>query len=132
MKSLQNKEELERYRYISTIMSRGKKLDIFIGASIDDDWREVQTPAKTKVSNKILEPQKHFLVFKKEKRRGKVVTLVGEFHITKDNANLILKNLKKRIGCGGSYKDNWMEFQGELQNKLRELLKVENFRFKNN
>ena len=113
-------------------MSRGKKLDIFVGADIDDGWAEVQSPRKTQISNEILEPSKHFLVFKREKRRGKVVTLVGEFQLPKNDATAVLKTLKKKIGCGGSYKENWMEFQGELQEKLRELLKAEGFRFKNN
>ena len=112
-------------------MSRGKKLDIFIGADIKESWAEVQTPRKSKISNEIIEPQKHFLVFAKEKRRGKTVTLVGEFNITKEDATKTLKMLKKKLGCGGSYKDRWMEFQGELKDKLRPLLVQENFRFKN-
>ena len=111
-------------------MSRGKKLDLFIGADFDDGWSEVQTPKKSKTSSEILEPAKHFLVFKREKRRGKVVTLVGEFHLKKDSANAVLKRLKKKLGCGGTYKENWMEFQGEVQQKLRELLTQEQFRFK--
>jgi translation initiation factor 1 len=113
-------------------MSRGKKLDLFIGAEIEDGWAQVQSPRKTKISNEILEPSKHLLKFQREKRRGKVVTLVGEFQLSKDNAHELLKLLKKKLGCGGSYKENWMEFQGELQEKLRELLKSEGFRFKNN
>ncbi len=113
-------------------VSRGKKLDLFIGRDIDDSWAEVQSPRKTTISNEILEPSKHFLKFQREKRRGKVVTLVGEFQLSKDDANAVLKLLKKKIGCGGSYKENWMEFQGELQEKLRVLLKAEGFRFKNN
>lgn len=112
-------------------MSRGKKLDIFIGADIDDGWAEVQTPRKSKVSNEILEPAKHFLYFKKEKRRGKTVTLVGEFHLPKTDATALLKKMKKSLGCGGSYKDNWMEFQGEIKDRLREILVQEGFRFKN-
>ncbi|MCF6340027.1 MAG: translation initiation factor [Sulfurimonas sp.] len=111
-------------------MSRGKKLDIFISADIDDSWAEVQTPRKTTISNEILEPKKHFLIFKKEKRRGKTVTLVGEFQLSKDDAIATLKTLKKKLGCGGNYKDDWMEFQGELKEKLRELLITKNFRFK--
>ena len=111
-------------------MSRGEKLDIFIGADIDDSWSEVQTPRKTKISTEILEPSKHFLVFKKEKRRGKTVTLVGEFQMPKNDSTAILKILKKKLGCGGSLKDNWMEFQGELKEKLRLLLVDEGFRFK--
>lgn len=112
-------------------MSRGKKLDLFIGAEFDDSWAEVQSPRKTQISNEILEPQKHFLVFKKEKRRGKTVTLVGEFQLSKDEAATILKTLKKKLGCGGSYKENWMEFQGEIKDKLKEFLLNQGFRFKN-
>ncbi|QSZ41174.1 translation initiation factor [Sulfurimonas aquatica] len=112
-------------------MSRGKKLDLFIGADIDDGWAAVESPRKSKIAKDIIEPQKHFLVFAKEKRRGKTVTLVGEFQITKEDASSALKTLKKKLGCGGSYKDGWMEFQGELKDKIRPLLIELNFRFKN-
>ena len=111
-------------------MGRGEKLDIFIGADIDDGWTEVQSPRRSKISNEILEPSKHFLFFKKEKRRGKTVTLVGEFHMPKEDTNAILKKLKKKLGCGGAYKDNFMEFQGELKDKLRELLLKDGFKFR--
>lgn len=113
-------------------MSRGKKLDLFIGADIENGWAQVESSKSSKIQNEILDPSKHSLVFKKEKRRGKIVTLVGPFHLRKENALSQLKYLKKKIGCGGSFKDDWMEFQGELQEKLRTLLKADNFRFKNN
>ncbi len=111
-------------------MSRGKKLDLFIGADINDSWAEVQSPRKTTISNEILEPSKHFLYFKKEKRKGKTVTLVGEFQLSKEDATAILKSLKKRLGCGGAYKENFMEFQGELKEKIKELLLKEGFRIR--
>ena len=112
-------------------MSRGKKLDLFIGADIDDSWAQVQTPRKSTIMDEIQEPSKHLLHFAKEKRRGKTVTLVGEFFLEKKDANATLKILKKKLGCGGSYKDSYMEFQGELKEKLRPLLIELNFRFKN-
>ncbi len=111
-------------------MAKGKKLDLFIGADFDDGWVEVQDSRKTDVSQEILEASQHFLVFKKEKRRGKTLTLVGEFHLPKSDATAILTLLKKKLACGGSYKNGWMEFQGEVQERLRELLKAEGFRFK--
>lgn len=110
-------------------MSRGKKLDLFIGAQIDDNWSEVQEK-KTSSKKEILTPQKHQLFFSKEKRRGKVVTLVGEFQLEKKDADTILKKLKKQLGCGGAFKDGFMEFQGELKEKLRPLLVNEGFNFK--
>jgi len=112
-------------------MSRGTKLDLFIGAEIDEGWAEVKSPRKTSVSDELLEPSKHFLVFKKEKRRGKSVTLVGEFHLQPNDSSATLKALKKKLGCGGSFKDGWMEFQGELKDKIRPLLLENGFRFKN-
>jgi len=111
-------------------MSRGKKLDIFIGADFDDGWAEVASPRKSKIAAEIKEPLKHFLHFQKEKRRGKVVTLVGPFFLEKDSANVLLKKLKKKLGCGGSFKEGFMEFQGEPKEKLRSLLVEEGFRFK--
>ena len=55
---------------------------------------------------------------------------IGEFQLPKNDSTAILKTLKKKLGCGGSFKDGWMEFQGELKDKLRELLVEEGFRFK--
>lgn len=108
----------------------GKKLDMFIGSDLGDSWAEVQSPRKTKILDEDIEPSAHRLFFSKEKRKGKVVTLVGEFLMPKERCVSILKTLKKKLGCGGTYKDNFMEFQGELKEKLRPLLVKEGFKFK--
>ncbi|MDY0233107.1 MAG: translation initiation factor [Sulfurimonas sp.] len=113
-------------------MSRGKKLDIFIGAEIEDGWAQVQSPRASQIADEILEPQKHLLVFAKEKRRGKTVTLVGEFFLTKEDASKTLKLLKKKLGCGGAFKDGFMEFQGEIKEEIKTLLIAEGFRIKHN
>ncbi|MDD3835365.1 MAG: translation initiation factor [Sulfurimonas sp.] len=113
-------------------MSRGKKLDIFIGAEINDGWAKVQDQRVSQIADEILEPQKHLLVFAKEKRRGKTVTLVGEFFLTKEDASKTLKLLKKKLGCGGTYKDGWMEFQGDIKDEIKTLLVAEGFRIKHN
>lgn len=111
--------------------SRGKKLDLFIGAEIDDGWSKVvDRPRKTELQETPLEPQKHLLYFKKEKRRGKTVTLVGEFQLSSQSATALLKSLKKKLACGGAYKDHFMEFQGELKEKIRSLLVAEGFCFR--
>ena len=111
-------------------MSRGKKLDLFIGSQIPEDSWSVESDTPAKKEQKILTPNKHQLYLKKEKRRGKVVTLVGEFFLSKDDANKLLKKVKKQLGCGGSFKNSFMEFQGELSKQVKELLQKESFRFK--
>jgi len=110
-------------------MAKGKKLDLDLGAKFGSDWAEVSDVDK-KIKTEIQTPQKHQLHFSKEKRRGKVVTLVGPFALSDQDAKTLLKKLKKSLGTGGSYKEAFMEFQGELKEKLKELLLKEAFRFK--
>jgi translation initiation factor 1 len=110
-------------------MGRGKKLDLAIGANFDEGWQEVEEVEKMQAQER-LAPGKHLLVFKKEKRRGKPVTLTGPFFLEKKEAAELLKRMKKKLGCGGAFKEGWMEFQGDLQEKLRAFLEAEGFRFK--
>lgn len=99
-------------------MSRGKKLDIFIGADIKDGWSKIeQTPKKQVLPQKM--PNEHRLKFTKEKRRGKTVTIVGEFYMSGNELKQILKDIKSKFGCGGSYKDGYMQFQGDLRDALK-------------
>jgi len=110
-------------------MARGKKLDLFIGTDLSEGWTQVEESTAEKV-HELLAPQKHALVFKREKRRGKVVTLVGPFALPKSEAESLLKEMKKKLGSGGSYKTPWMEFQGECREAVHSLLEAEAFRFK--
>lgn len=78
----------------------------------------------------LLEPQKHQLYFKREKRRGKVVTLVGPLHVSPKKSQELLGELKKSLGCGGSFKEEFIELQGEVEVKARPLLEAQGYRFK--
>lgn len=111
-------------------MARGKKLDLNIGANFEDDSWAVVEQKKVTPKLEIMEPNKHQLHFRREKRRGKVVTLVGPFGLEKSEAAAIVKKLKKKLGCGGGFSDGFMEFQGEMQEKLRSELSGLGFRFK--
>jgi translation initiation factor 1 len=110
-------------------MAKGRKLDLFIGSDLGDGWAQVEEK-KEAHAGEPLEPGAHRLVFRREKRRGRVVTLVGPFSLENEAAQALLKSLKKRLGSGGTYKDGWMEFQGEMREKVRDLLEKEGYRFK--
>ena len=110
-------------------MARETKLDLQIGAAFDEGWQLVDE-AEAPTEAEILEPSRHRLVFKKEKRRGKPVTLTGPFCLEKPDAQALLKTLKKQLGCGGTYKAPWMEFQGEIEAKLRPLLSAAGYGLK--
>lgn len=109
-------------------MSRGTKLSLDLGTSWGEGWSMEEE--KTSKTITILEPSAHKLVFQKEKRKGKPVTLVGPFSLEDAEAQKVLSTLKKSLACGGAYKDLWMEFQGDIAPKVREQLEKLSFKFK--
>ncbi|HLD24101.1 MAG TPA: translation initiation factor [Sulfuricurvum sp.] len=110
-------------------MSRGTKLSLDLGESWGEGWSMEEE--KTTQTLTLLEPSAHRLVFQKEKRKGKVVTLVGPFSLSEDDVQKTLSSLKKSLACGGAYKEGWMEFQGDIAPKVREQLEKLSFKFKN-
>lgn len=103
-----------------------------MGANFDDNWTsDNKQKPKKETSNEIKTPQKHQLYFAKEKRRGKVVTIVQPFFLTTNDLKALLKTVKKKLGTGGTIKENTLEFQGEVQDNLRVQLEKLDYRFKN-
>ncbi len=102
-----------------------------IGAKFGDDW---STNNKQKRAEKTLHetktPEKHKLHVAKEKRRGKTVTIVKPFFLEKEALQSLLKTLKKRLGTGGTVKEDMLEFQGEVKEKLHEVLTEMGYGFK--
>lgn len=103
-----------------------------MGASLDgDNHNTKKEDKKTKSSsNQILAKNQHQLVFTFEKRRGKPVTLVGRFYLEEKEKKEVLKLLKKKLACGGSIKDEWIELQGDVKEKIKNVLEKENWKFK--
>ena len=102
-----------------------------MGANFDDGWssNNKEKPAKNKTLE-VKAPEKHQLYFAKEKRRGKVVTIVKPFHLEKQALQTLLKTLKKTLGTGGTAKEESLEFQGEIAEMLRGYLEELGYRFK--
>ena len=103
-----------------------------MGADFGDDWTSdnKNKPSK-KVSTEVKIPEKHQLHFAKEKRRGKVVTIVKPFYLDKTTLQDLLKTLKKKLGTGGTVKEESLEFQGDIPVLLRKHLEALGYRFKN-
>ena len=91
-----------------------------MGASFDNDWSsDNKEKPKKKKSTEIKTPEKHQLYFTKEKRRGKVVSIVKPFYLKENDLKALLKTIKKKLGTGGTVKEDSLEFQGEVTDKLR-------------
>jgi len=111
-----------------------KKNMFEMGANFEGGWssdnKEKGVKNHARPCKELLAPQKHQLHFAKEKRRGKVVTIVKPFCLEKKKLQALLKTLKKKLGTGGTLKENSLEFQGELQEALRLQLETLEYRFK--
>lgn len=102
-----------------------------MGAKFDDDWSADNRPKKQKNAlHETKPPEKHHLHFAREKRRGKTVTIVKPFYLEKKALQSLLKTLKKRVGTGGTVKEDMLEFQGEVEEKVRAVLTEMGYRFK--
>ena len=109
-------------------MSRGEKISLDMGASWGVGW-SLETQETPKPIS-IIQPCEHKLVTQKEKRKGKAVTLTGPFSLSDEDVQKTLSSLKKSLACGGTYKEGWMEFQGDIAPKVRENLTKLGFTFK--
>ena len=56
-----------------------------------------------------------------KKRYGKIVTVVTGFGSGID-IRQVAKNLKNGLACGGTYKDDMIELQGDHRKKVKEIL----------
>ncbi|CAA6824275.1 MAG: Translation initiation factor SUI1-related protein [uncultured Sulfurovum sp.] len=102
-----------------------------MGADFSDEWTsDNKEKVQKKISTEIKTADKHQLHFAKEKRRGKVVTIVQPFYLANDDLKALLKVLKKKLGTGGTLKENSLEFQGEVKEKLKVHLKKLNYGLK--
>ena len=102
-----------------------------MGANFNDEWSsDNKEKVKKKVSTELKSPEKHQLHCAKEKRRGKVITIVKPFFLSTNELKTLLKTLKKKLGTGGTVKDDTLEFQGELQEILKVQLEKLGYRFK--
>jgi len=102
-----------------------------MGAQFDEGWSaDNKVKSSQAISKEIKMPQNHQLHLAKEKRRGKVVTIVKPFYLEKDTLDDLLKTLKKKLATGGTVKENSLEFQGDILGVLRTQLEALSYRFK--
>ena len=121
-------------------MSLADKLAFSMGSKLEGDSHDTQKEDKKNPkqsvnssknsSNEIIPKNQHQLVFTYEKRKGKPVTLVGRFNIKEDEKKEVLKFLKKKLACGGAIKEEWIELQGDVKEKIKTVLENDGWKFR--
>ena len=69
------------------------------------------------------EKQKLVVCIERKNRGGKCVTLVKGFRGSNDDLDTLGKRLKSKCGVGGTVKDGEIIIQGELRQKVAEILR---------
>jgi translation initiation factor 1 len=64
--------------------------------------------------------QQKIKIFTETRKFGKIVTIVEG--INKESLEKVVKELKQRIGCGGTAKNGRIELQGEHKARVKQIL----------
>jgi translation initiation factor 1 len=86
----------------------------------DDEEQETLAPSEQKLR----------VLIDRKQRKGKSVTLVEGFVGTTDDLKDLGKMLKSKCGVGGSAKDGEIIIQGEVRDKVMDLLKADGYNVK--
>jgi len=78
-------------------------------------------PKQACVCEQIVKNLQKIKITSDKKRYGKIVTIITGFENEIDVKN-IAKNLKNELACGGTYKGNIIELQGDHKKKIKETL----------
>ena len=73
------------------------------------------------------EEQQLLVRIERKQRGGKVVTLVEGFVGTTEDVKSLSKLLRSKCGVGGSQKDNQIIVQGDLKQKVADILRAEGY-----
>ncbi|NGM65855.1 translation initiation factor [Sphingobacterium sp. SGR-19] len=71
--------------------------------------------------------QKLKVLLDRKARKGKVVTIVQGFIGTESDLNELAKKLKQKCGVGGAAKDGEILIQGDVKQKIFDLLKNDGY-----
>lgn len=88
---------------------------------------------KMKESYIDINPSETTLFLKREKksRGGKFVLIISNLPANPPYFKDLLKQLKSRFGCGGSFKDEELIIQGDIRDKVEGFLQSLGFKTKN-
>lgn len=102
-----------------------KKLNIVYSTNPDFEYETDETPEEEALPK---DKQSLRIQLDTKQRRGKAVTLVTGFIGSNDDLNELGKLLRVKCGVGGSAKEGEIIVQGDMRNRVLEILKQEGYK----
>jgi len=84
-------------------------------------------PEELCVCEMIAKEAQKIQVFLVPKRYGKSMTVIKGIDASKIDIKELMKKLKSKLACGGTYKNNEVELQGDHRNRIKPILIKEGF-----
>ncbi|MBP1617385.1 MAG: Protein translation factor [Bacteroidetes bacterium] len=100
------------------------RLNVVYSTNPDFHYEKEDEPAQATI-DKGKQPLR--IQLDKRNRKGKAVTLITGFTGADDDLQALGKMLKVKCGVGGSAKDGEIMVQGDLRNKVLEILQKEGY-----
>ncbi len=69
-----------------------------------------------------IEKEQQIVRIKVERRRHKYVTIIEGLSFPKDMMKRMVKDMKTKLACGGTYKDGYILLQGDQRSKVKKML----------
>jgi len=66
-------------------------------------------------------------VYTEKRKFGKTITIVEGIDAKNIDVKALLKKMKKKLACGGTYKNGKLELQGDHKMKVKKMLIEEDF-----
>ena len=110
-------------------MKNEKKNRINVVYSTNPDFQYEYT-AENEAETLVPEKQNLRVLIDSKQRKGKTVTLIQGFIGAEDDLKALAKLLKSKCGVGGSAKDGEIVIQGEMKEKVLNILREVGYRAK--
>ena len=84
-------------------------------------------PKELCICETLAKEEQRIRVFTVRKRFGKYMTVIKGIDSSRINVKRLMKKLKSKLACGGTYKNNEIELQGEHRERVKKMLVDEGF-----
>ena len=84
-------------------------------------------PKELCACEQIAKEQQNIKILIRKMRYGKVMTIVQGIDSKTIDIKSLMKVLKNKLACGGTFKNNEVELQGEHRQKVKEILIIQGF-----
>ena len=95
-----------------------------------EETQETEVSIENNTKNSILQKNPVRVIVDKKGRKGKIATIIEGLEVSQPQIEEIARNLKQKLGVGGSVREHEILIQGQHKDKIIKFLETLNFKVK--